>query len=80
MNVNTLLEKLHTIDRECRHLERTSAILQWDQETYLPEAGVEERAEQLALIGTLGHERFVSAETARLLNELGSVRDRKSVV
>ena len=75
MSANSLLEKLHTIDRECRHLERTSAILQWDQETYLPEAGVEERSEQLALIGTLSHERFVSAETERLLNELGSVSD-----
>lgn len=75
MDMNSLQEKLHAIDRECRHLERTIAILQWDQETYLPEAGVEERAEQLALLGSLAHERFASAETGRLLDGLGSSSD-----
>jgi carboxypeptidase Taq len=73
MDTNTLLEKLHSIDRECRHLEHASAILHWDQETYLPEAGLEERSEQLALLGSLAHERFVSAETGKFLEELGSV-------
>jgi carboxypeptidase Taq len=72
MEFGTLLEKLHGIDRECRYLEQTVAVLQWDQETYLPPGGVADRAEQLALVQKLAHERFTGAETGRLLAELGS--------
>jgi carboxypeptidase Taq len=72
MNHGILLEKLHKIDGECRHLEQVAAVLQWDQETYLPPGGVEDRAEQLALIQRLAHERFIAPETGRLLAELGS--------
>ena len=75
MDTNTQLEKLHTIDKECRLLERTASLLHWDLETYLPPLGVEERAEQLALLGKLYHERFTAPETGKLLDELGSVTD-----
>ena len=78
MDTNALLEKLHAVDLECRSLGRTAAILQWDQETYLPEAGVEERAEQLALLGALNHERFACDKTEQLLLELGSTGDNPS--
>ena len=67
-----ILERLHGIDRESRHLERAVAVLRWDQETYLPEKGVEERAEQLALLEGIVHERLTSPETGALLSELGS--------
>ncbi|MDR0449763.1 MAG: carboxypeptidase M32 [Treponema sp.] len=73
MKSNEILEKLHGIDRDCRHLEKISALLQWDQEACLPPAGTEERAGQLALIQGLAHERFTAPETGRLLGELGSV-------
>ena len=75
MDTNALLEKLHAIDSECRCLERASAVLQWDQETCLPEEGVEERSEQLALLGSLRHERFASPQTGKILQELGSTAD-----
>ena len=75
MNTDVLLDKLHAIDRECRYLEQVSSVLQWDQETYLPKSGVNERSEQLALLGRLSHERFTSSETGLLLEELGSVSD-----
>jgi carboxypeptidase Taq len=68
-----LLEKLHAIDRECCHLEKISALLHWDQETYLPEMGVENRSEQLALLEGMAHEKFTAPETGRLLDALGSV-------
>ncbi|GHV43773.1 carboxypeptidase M32 [Spirochaetia bacterium] len=70
-----LLEKLHRIDRECRHLEKVAAALQWDQETYLPSGGVEDRSEQLALLQGIAHERLSSPETGQLLAGLGSVSD-----
>jgi len=75
MRAEENLEKLHTIDREARHLERAVAVLRWDQETYLPDKGVEERSEQLALLEGIAHERMTSAETGRLLSELGSTSE-----
>ena len=73
-----MLEKLHEIDRECCLLQRTTSLLHWDMETYLPSLGVEERSEQLALLSRLHHERFTAAETETLLKELGSVTDNPS--
>jgi carboxypeptidase Taq len=72
MNSSELLEKLHAIDRESLYLERAASVLHWDQETCLPEKGVEERSEQLALLEGIAHEKLTSPETGRLLSELGS--------
>jgi carboxypeptidase Taq len=72
MNATELLERLHRVDREYRHLEKALAALQWDQETCLPPKGVEERAEQLALLQGIAHGRLVSPDTGRCLAELGS--------
>jgi len=72
MGSSELLEKLHAIDTEARHLERAAAVLSWDQETYLPEKGVEERSEQLALLEGIAHQKLTSPDTGRLLSELGS--------
>jgi carboxypeptidase Taq len=72
MKFDEPLAKLHAIDRECNYLEKAAAVLQWDQETYLPEMGVEDRSEQLAVLEGLAHQRFASPETGRLLAELGS--------
>jgi len=40
-------------------LNSCAALLSWDRETYMPPAGVEHRAEQLALLSGLAHERSV---------------------
>ncbi|MCL2130051.1 MAG: carboxypeptidase M32 [Treponema sp.] len=72
MALSETLEKLHAIDRESRYLDRAVAVLRWDQETYLPEKGVEERSEQLALLEGIAHDRLTSSESGRLLAELGS--------
>jgi carboxypeptidase Taq len=73
-------EKLRAIDRECLRLERTAALLQWDQETYLPPGGVEERAEQLAAREGLAHERLSSTETGRLFDEAGSAKSQGAAI
>ncbi|MDR0401305.1 MAG: carboxypeptidase M32 [Treponema sp.] len=75
MKSSEALEKLHRIDREYRYLEKALAVLQWDEETCLPPKGVGERAEQLALLQGLAHQRLVSPETGRLLDELGSTSE-----
>ncbi|MDR2760063.1 MAG: carboxypeptidase M32 [Spirochaetaceae bacterium] len=72
MNPNTAVEQLHSIDRECRHLEKTTALLQWDQETQLPPGAVEDRAEQIALVQSIWHRKLTDPQTGRLLDELGA--------
>ena len=39
-------------------LNRAAAVLEWDQETYLPPGGAEARATQVATLRRLAHERF----------------------
>ncbi len=51
-------------------LNAAQALLSWDQETYMPPGGLNARAQQLATLGKLAHERFVSDEVGRLLEEL----------
>ena len=53
---------------EVTDLERAAALLEWDQETFMPPGGVEDRASQLETLSRLAHERFTSAEVARLLD------------
>ena len=48
-----------------------SAVLGWDQQTYMPPGGVAARAEQLATLGRLAHEMLVSDETGVLLDAAG---------
>ena len=48
-----------------------SAVLGWDQQTYIPPGGVAARAEQLATLGRLAHEMLVSEETGALLDAAG---------
>ncbi|MDR2211430.1 MAG: carboxypeptidase M32 [Spirochaetaceae bacterium] len=69
------LAKLHSLDTERMHLERAAAVLRWDQETCLPAKGVEDRAEQLALIEGFAHEKLVNPETEGLLGELEDAGD-----
>lgn len=71
MNLDALSE-LHRLDRSRLRMSRVSAVLQWDQETYLPPEAVEERADQLADIEGLAHERAVDPRIGNLLESLGS--------
>ena len=44
--------------RSVGHLGSISALVSWDQETYMPEAGAHMRAEQSSLLAALIHERL----------------------
>jgi carboxypeptidase Taq len=56
-------------------LGKSAAILSWDQQTKMPPKGAPVRAEQLATLGRIAHERFTSDEVGRLLDELSSFED-----
>lgn len=72
MTITEALERLRALDRNVRHLGHAVAVLSWDQETGMPPAAVEERAEQLAVLGGIAHEKAVDPEIGRLLERLGS--------
>ena len=49
-------------------LRHAAAVLEWDQETYMPSGGAETRALQVATLRRIAHERFTSDELASLLD------------
>jgi carboxypeptidase Taq len=64
------LTRLSEILAEVSDLRQASAVLDWDQQCYMPSGGAESRGNQLATLNRLAHERFVSDEMGRLLEEL----------
>jgi carboxypeptidase Taq len=55
---------------EISDLAGTSAILSWDQSTYMPAGGAAARGRQSALMSRLMHERRTDAELGRLIDQL----------
>src|SRR4028118_2414961 len=62
-----LKERLATIS----DLRSTKSLLFWDQQTYMPGGGVEDRAEQTATLSRLSHELLTDSDTVRLLDAAG---------
>jgi carboxypeptidase Taq len=56
---------------ELTDLRNAAQLLQWDQHTMMPPRGATLRADELATLQRIVHERFVSAETGRLLEAAG---------
>jgi carboxypeptidase Taq len=65
------VERLKKLDNEAVLLEHVAATISWDQETYMPQRAVEERAQQQALLQTLAHERNTAPEVGELLAAAG---------
>jgi carboxypeptidase Taq len=65
------LHQLKKYDKEIKLLIHCRALLDWDQETYMPVKAIDERAEQIALLERLIHERVTSPEIGSLLEKLG---------
>jgi carboxypeptidase Taq len=58
-----LLEKV----QEIHDLQKASAVLGWDREVNMPEAGNEIRSKQLATLNRIAHAAFTSAEMGELI-------------
>jgi len=61
------LEPLIVRLREVQHLNSAASLLSWDQETYMPAGGGQARADQLATLQGLAHDKLVSPEVEALL-------------
>lgn len=51
-------------------IKYAAAVLQWDQETYLPPKGANARGRQLATLSEMAHEMFTGEDTGSLLQDL----------
>jgi carboxypeptidase Taq len=54
-----------------------SAVLQWDQETYLPPKGAYFRGQQISTLSELAHQLFTDENLGTLLLELSTRTDLK---
>ena len=63
------MKRLRAILAEVTDIHRAGAVLDWDQETYMPPGGVQNRAEQASTLSEVAHRRFTSDEVGRLLEE-----------
>src|SRR5215213_8313640 len=61
---------------EINDLSRAGAVLGWDQQTMMPPRGAAVRAEQLATLGRVIHEKFTSPEIGRLLDDLSGFEEQ----
>jgi carboxypeptidase Taq len=64
------LEELKNRLAEISDLGKATALLGWDQRVFMPPAGGAVRAEQMATLSRIIHERFTDPEVGRLLDEL----------
>ncbi len=53
-------------------LGHASAILEWDQETYIPDGAHESRAKQISTLRTIAHEEATSGGLGELLSDLSN--------
>jgi carboxypeptidase Taq len=65
-DLRTLRERL----AEISDIQRSAGVLIWDHRVTMPPLGIEARAEALATLGRIAHERFVDDEIGSLLERL----------
>ncbi len=73
--MNELYNRYKTKMQKIADVKYASAVLQWDQETYLPPKGNDMRGRQLATLNELAHQQFTEPATGELLTELLSQDD-----
>ncbi len=64
------LERLRALLARVHDLNSAAAVLEWDQETYMPDGATAARAHQIATLRRLAHEHFTTDEVGRLLDAL----------
>ena len=67
MKTVTTLEPLTTKLLEITRINSAASVLSWDQETHMPAGGGEARAEQIAVLQGLAHDKLVAPDIERFL-------------
>lgn len=71
------LDLVYKYQKEMTLLEQANALLNWDEETYMPQKGIQARGEQAAYLSALVHEKAVSEEFFSALKRLKSAGLKK---
>jgi carboxypeptidase Taq len=82
--MNSLYPQYKTTLQKIADIKYASAVLQWDQETYLPKNGSDGRGRQIATLNELAHEQFTNEKLGELLLALANEqnlteRERRNV-
>ena len=75
MNSAELYSEYKTKMQKIADVKYASAVLQWDQETYLPPKGNDSRGRQIATLTEIAHQQFTDEKLGALLNELSAKDD-----
>ena len=70
MEMNNNYSQYKTTLQKIADIKYASAVLQWDQETYLPPKGGDIRGRQIATLSEIAHEKFTDEKLGSLLKEL----------
>ncbi len=63
--IDSLKQRLLEVD----DLNHATALLRWDQATYMPVGGAPARGRQMATLSRIAHERFTEPEVGRLIDQ-----------
>src|SRR5579862_3156404 len=69
------LEQLKERLIEVQDLGKIARVLSWDQQTKMPPAGTQHRAEQFSTLLRVAHEKFTDPAVGKLLDELRPLED-----
>lgn len=75
LSTNDLYEQYKNAMHEVADISCAAAMLQWDQETYLPPGSAEARNRQIATLVQLAHEKFTGKELGDTLHALSEKDD-----
>ena len=70
MAIDEPYRELHDRMKETALLGSCGSVLGWDERTYMPRGGSAHRADQLALLAGMIHERITDERVGELLNEV----------
>lgn len=74
-------DKLHKMSKTATLMGSIETLLDWDQETFMPAEGIENRAQQNEIIASLVHQKRTSKAFAKVLSSLidlesGEIKDK----
>lgn len=83
-STQTLYGKYKAQMQQVADVRYAAAVLQWDQETYMPAKSIGHRARQIATLSETAHKLFTAKKTGRLLQTLAdrddlSEEERKNI-
>ncbi len=80
MDAHAAERRLYALWGEIRDLEASSDLLDWDQETYMPPAGVEARSKMVSTLAGLKHRALTSPELREALEVCGEAAAEGSLL